>query len=50
MASIRTLPTTVPVKLNARGHFPFLRQPDAQGVYQEQLRVPPGSTLTAVVR
>ena len=50
MAAIRTLPTTVPVKLNARGHFPFLRQPDAQGVYQEQLRVPPGSTLTAVVR
>lgn len=50
MAAIRTLPTTVPVKLNARGHFPFLRQPDAQGVYQEQLRVPPGTTLTAVVR
>lgn len=50
LASSRVLPTTVPVNLNARGHFPFLRQPDAQGTYQEQLRVPAGSTLTAVVR
>lgn len=50
LASSRILPTTVPVNLNARGHFPFLRQPDAQGTYQEQLRVPAGSTLTAVVR
>lgn len=50
LASSRVLPTTVPANLNARGHFPFLRQPDAQGTYQEQLRVPAGSTLTAVVR
>ncbi|WP_047218547.1 MULTISPECIES: M30 family zinc metallopeptidase [Delftia] len=50
LASSRVLPTTAPVNLNARGHFPFLRQPDAQGTYQEQLRVPAGSTLTAVVR
>ena len=50
LASSRVLPTTVPVNLNARGHFPFLRQPDAQGTYQEQLRVPAGSTQTAVVR
>lgn len=50
LASSRVLPTTVSVNLNARGHFPFLRQPDAQGTYQEQLRVPAGSTLTAVVR
>ena len=50
LASSRVLPNTVPVNLNARGHFPFLRQPDAQGTYQEQLRVPAGSTLTAVVR
>ncbi len=50
LASSRVLPTTVPVNLNARGHFPFLRQPDAQGTYQEQLRVPAGSTLTAVLR
>ncbi|WP_047470143.1 M30 family zinc metallopeptidase, partial [Delftia sp. ZNC0008] len=35
LASSRVLPTTVPVNLNARGHFPFLRQPDAQGTYQD---------------
>lgn len=49
-ANIRHLPTTVPPQLMARGHFPFVRQPDAQGTYQEQLRVPAGTTLTAIVQ
>ena len=49
-AATRRLPTTVPSQLAARGHFPFVRQPDAQGLYQEQLRVPAGTTLTAIVQ
>ncbi|GGH65751.1 hypothetical protein GCM10010975_33870 [Comamonas phosphati] len=49
-ANIRNLPSTVPPQLMARGHFPFMRQPDAQGRYQELLRVPAGTTLTAVVQ
>jgi hypothetical protein len=49
-AGIRSMPTTVPPQLMARGYFPFVRQPDAQGIYQEQLRVPAGTTLTAIVQ
>lgn len=49
-AAARRLPATVPAQLAARGHFPFVRQPDAQGLYQEQLRVPAGTTLTAIVQ
>ncbi|MDR0226915.1 MAG: hemagglutinin [Burkholderiaceae bacterium] len=49
-AQVRKLPATVPAQLAARAHFPFVRQPNAQGVYQEQLRIPPGTTLTAIVQ
>ena len=50
LAAARQLPTQVPSTLVGHGHFPFTRQSDAQGNYQEQLTVPPGVTLTVVVQ
>lgn len=50
LASARRLPTQLPGLLEGHGHFPFTRQPDAQGRYQEQLTVPPGVTLTVVAQ
>lgn len=49
-AKLRQLPATVPTALAGHGHFPFTRQADGKGVYQEQLNVPQGSTLTVIVQ
>lgn len=49
-AKVRQLPDAVPPILAGHGHFPLTRQANDKGVYQEQLSVPQGATLTVVVQ
>ena len=49
-APVRQLPSTVPPTLAGHGHFPLTRQANDKGVYQEQLSVPQGTTLTVIVQ
>ncbi len=49
-AKVRQLPDAVPPTLAGHGHFPLTRQANDKGVYQEQLNVPQGATLTVVVQ
>lgn len=49
-AKVRQLPDAVPPTLAGHGHFPLTRQANDKGVYQEQLSVPQGATLTVVVQ
>ena len=49
-APVRQLPNTVPPTLAGHGHFPLTRQANDKGVYQEQLSVPQGTTLTVIVQ
>jgi len=49
-AKVRRLPDAVPPTLAGHGHFPLTRQANDKGVYQEQLSVPQGATLTVVVQ
>lgn len=48
-ASIRSLPQTVPEELVPLGSFPLVR-PAVYGAYAETVSVPPGTTLSVVVR
>ena len=49
-APVRQLPDAVPTTLAGHGHFPLTRQANDKGVYQEQLSVPQGTTLTVIVQ